>query len=154
MSSTLRAVQSALVSAFQAIDGTGTFTHNLSATGVVQVGVPTLGDGPVPGLWVHFQSMDGARDADLGAYRRTVTFLVEGRVAASSGTLQEQSAIAMDLLSDLLQALEADPTLGGLVQDIETSGAAVVGDLAGVPGIAVAGLVIETSWIIQQGVGS
>lgn len=141
----------AIVTALATINGTGSFSADLSGTGCVQVGTPDPEGGRLPVGWVAFLGSEVSRDADLGGYRTTYTWAAEVRVAADGSSLATRSAQGANLLEDVITVLTAEPTLGGAVLDIEVSGGTVSGDEAGVPGAVLVGVRIEGYHHILQG---
>lgn len=148
----MRQITQAIVTAVGGVNGTGGYVHDLSAAGVVQVGVPTAGDGPVPAVWILPGEVLSVPEEHT-SYRRTAQWLVEARVPATSSDLDERTYIAYDLVDDICTALEADRTLGGRVLDLTITGVGTSGGESGAPGVPTAGFIIEAYWLAVTGEG-
>ena len=117
---------SGLISALQTIDGTGTFTYDLSGSGQVvegrTVGPPKSSAEIKPRGWVWSSrrtesSRDRAIGADLSHYgqRMEITAVIFARhVRDSTGATE-----GANLEADIVKALHADRNLGGAVIDLE-----------------------------------
>lgn len=117
MASTMRQIASAIKSALADVDGTGSYTYDLSAAGHVHIG--EVLDAPIlPFVTVSAVGWDSDTETQLTRYRRRVLFSLYGAVGTSTDTPEARILAAMDLLEDVSRALEADPTLGGLVHTL------------------------------------
>lgn len=110
------AIASGLTSVLQGIDGTGSYTFNLSADGQVQQ--LDLAGPPVakvrPYLAFHLgprQDLRGGADADLSQYGQTMSVDL---VAVVSGGVSPAAAVtaANNMEADILRALHGSRTLG------------------------------------------
>jgi len=116
-----RSILEAVVSALKTIDGTGSFTYDLSGDDQVLVG---RGSRParVPAAFVAVEGLDTAQvpgQTPLTRYDRTLTLTVVAFAQASDDKPGSVHAASLDLQDDVMRALEADRSLGGLVYDLE-----------------------------------
>lgn len=126
MSSTVRAVMGAVKTALATVNGSGSYTYDLSATDRVKIGRPSLTESLVPCVWVSIGQLESDHGPQLGRYTRRLAIDLEGRVALDGGnTAEERELEAMDLLDDVCIALETDRTLGGRVLDLIVEGTTV-----------------------------
>lgn len=138
MASDIRGIVGAVKTALAGINATGSYVHNLSATGRVRIGRPTLGDGTAPpSAWVAIGRLDSGQAPQLGRFRRDLVLDIEARAPATTLDTEERELIGSDLLDDICTAIEADRTLGSRVLDVIVTGASFDGDEAGIPGCAV-----------------
>ena len=152
MASNLRAILGAVKTAIQAVNGTGGYVYDLSASGVVQIGQPTLADGPMPPrVWIWVEGVTGEHGPELGAYRRGVNINVAAEVPSTSTTREEHLLAACDLLDDLSVALQADRTLDSTVLDVLVNGAPLSGAELGIPGTASAALAVDVYYFETGG---
>jgi len=109
-------IATALTAVLQSIDGTGSYTHNLS--GADQVEQLDLNGPPVSRVrpYVAFflgsrQDIRGGADADLSQYGQTMSVDL---LAVVSGGTSPSSAVqaAQDMEADILLALHGSRTLG------------------------------------------
>lgn len=114
-------------------------------------GAPFL-DGPC--VAVVRQAMRTFREADalgsipLGTYGREVELYLYGWVPVTDDTDDTAARLATELVDDLIRALDADPSLGGVVLDSHTEEAQVAGN-AGLPSggrAASCALVLTCNW--------
>ena len=101
----------------------------LTGNGQVVVGEPTPTQLPNLSavLYLSLGGLESSVEGPLGHYRREATFEIEAYVRPSAQTAQARTAAAVDLLDDVMAALEADRSLGGQVIDIIISGVAAPG---------------------------
>jgi hypothetical protein len=113
-----------VVTQLQAVTGTGQYTFDLSASGVVQRGVPkTMGVHGVQ-VWVSSPRSESARGPVLTKFTRRLGVRIFGVAATAFGdSFSTREDAALDLEDDILRALEADRSLNGLVLDIIAMGA-------------------------------
>lgn len=148
MASRLRSILGAVKTAISAVNGAGGYVYDLSATGIVQIGEPTMSDGPQPPrVWIWLTDIAGEHGPELGGYRRSASIAVSGVVPSTSTTREEHLLAAADLLDDLSVALQADRTLGGYVLDVLVSGAPLSGAELGIPGAPAAILAVEVYYL-------
>jgi len=127
MAATLVAVWDQLVTALQAIDGSGDYTHDVSGTGKVgraRISMPPIGP---PYVTVVFEDAPTSHDQVLGTYRRDIRFTVAGWGKCASDTDEARAEAAINMADDILRAVEADRTLGDRVYDVLCNPTAFVG---------------------------
>ena len=71
----------------------------------------------------------------LTRYDRTMTCQIEGWVAAENSTPGNAALEAVDLMDDIMRALEADRSLDSNVRDIEISASSLDGQELDRPGL-------------------
>ena len=122
MSATLNAIHTALISQIQGVNGSGAYTHDLSGTGRVgrvRVASPPIGP---PYATIVVDEVISSNDVVLGTYRRDCIFTIVGWATAGADTDTAREQGAINMLDDLLRAVESDRTLGGRVYDVIGSG--------------------------------
>lgn len=144
MSSKSRAIVAAIKAQLATIDGTGDYVHNLSLPGRVKVGRPPQ-QPTLPCVWIAVASLESSHGPQLGRYRRDLVLDIHAR-AKSADSTEERGMVALDLLDDILAALEVDRRLGGLVLDVIGTGMSLDGDEAQIPGCAVAVAQVGVYW--------
>jgi len=153
MASNTRAILSAVATRLAAINGTGVYVNDLSASGRVRIGSPGIADGTTPPCaWVGVGTLNSEHGPQLGRYKRVLVLDIEARVGAD-GTPDARALAAADLLDDLCATLESDRTLGGTVLDVIVTGASFAGDEYGIPGCAIAMASATVYWHAISGAG-
>ena len=135
--STERTILTAIKTQIQNVNGSGSYTFNLSGADQVVLG-ESFQPHRVPGCYVYFLNVSTAQTGGttrLNAYDRTMTCQVEGWVAAENSTPGNAALEAVDLMDDIMRALEADRSLGGNVRDIEISASSLDGQELDRPGL-------------------
>lgn len=144
-------MKDALKTALAGINGTGSYTYDLSATGVVRYGRPTEEGGVrCPSCWLWYEGGDDEQIELVGQMRRA-RFAIQAAVQTTTASMEAAADAAMDLIADLRRAVLAEPTLGGLVTMAHAADATVDGDEAGIPGGAVAVVMVEVEWLADMG---
>ncbi len=152
MASRLRSILEAVKTAVQAVNGAGSYVHDLSATGVVQLGEPTIADGASgPRVWVWLDSLVGEDGPVLGERKRLAVIGIRADVPATSASHGEQMLIACDVLNDITTALDADRGLSGTVLDLNVAGCPLAGQSLGLTGMATAILSVEAYVHLPRG---
>ena len=139
MSSLGTQITAAIKTALEGIDGTGSYTHDLSDDGVVRIASEDT-EGGYPSVTIEPAGMKSGRAAvpsgsvgrvALNQWGRAYTRLIWARVD-HGGTTQLALAAAEDLLDDICRAIEADPRLGlkseGVIDSIVDGTAYAGGD--------------------------
>jgi hypothetical protein len=127
--STERTILAAIQTQIQNVNGAGSYTFDLSGNDQVVIGEafqPTR----VPCCHVYFLNVTTAQTPGttvLTRYDRTMSVQAEGWCAAENSTPGNAALEAVDLMDDIMRALEADRSLGGNVRDIEISASAIDG---------------------------
>lgn len=147
----MKSVKDAIKAALVAINGTGSYTYNLSASGVVRYGRPTQEGGVrCPSCWLWYEGGDDEQIELVGQVRRA-RYAIQAAVQTTTAGMEAAGDAAMDLIADIRRALFTDPTLGGLVTTAHATDATLDGDEAGIPGGAVAVMVVEVEWLADMG---
>jgi hypothetical protein len=114
--STVTDIRAAIASALAGIDGSAPYAVDVSARVVYGLeGQPHTG-----GACVRYRLGAHEReraDAAYGAWVHTVDVQVEGHIGGGAQDLGSSEDAAQALGVDIVTALTADPTLGGLVED-------------------------------------
>ena len=117
----------ALLAAVEGINGPGGgYVHDLTAEGAVarvRVGQPMS---EPPFATVVFDRCESRRDVQLLTFRRDLFFTIVGWAPVNADTDEARTEAAVNLFDDLLRAVEADLTLGGLVYDVTARGTAFI----------------------------
>ena len=122
----LNNIHDALISQIQGVNGSGVYTHDLSGTGKVgrvRTASPPIGP---PYATIVLDEVRSGHDVVLGSYRRDCMYTIVGwgLTGADTDTAREEAAVNM--LDDLLRAIESDRTLGGRVYEVIASGRSFV----------------------------
>lgn len=119
----------------------------------VLVGAPTAPE-RAPVVYVTDLSLESNHGDHLGGYRRTLTVQLTGYVGAPTDEPGERALAALDLLSEIEQALERERSSEAGWLDVLVRGAALDGlELMGI-GLGVVTAEVEVWWIADSGVGS
>lgn len=151
MASSLKSIMAQVVTQLQTANGSGVYTHDLSATGTVVRGAVLDPPQSLASVGVYLQNLNSEPGARLGYWSRTALVGIHGWVA-HDGTEGDAEDVAADLLDDISRALEADRTLSAQVRDIIVSGTAFAGNTYGLGGWAVAAVDLQVTWSQQTGV--
>lgn len=147
-----RLIMAALVTALRTrCTGTGDYTYDLTGSDRVKVGRPGLGHARPLSVWLAVGAVDTGEAPQLGRWRRQIVIDVVGFVPAISPDPEDTTYAACDLLQDIVQAVQADRSLGGLVTDLSMEGVALDGDDAGMPGMALVIGQISAYWLADSG---
>lgn len=121
MSVRVTQIREALAALLATINGTGSYTINLSATDAVKYGLPPVEGAHAQSAWISNAGVRKEREgADLTSWLwrasfRVVVFVTSDDTAAARLTAIEQA------LADIHTAIEVDVTLGGLAYDTSAS---------------------------------
>lgn len=145
--SRLNDIVTALTTAFAAINATGTYTYDLSASGRVIVGQGIPESAPVPCLWIAQGPLPGIDEGStLTQFTFTPEIYVTAFVAAASNTTAARLTAANLMMADIFQAVAADRSLGGLVEFLNVSFEVAEGEQFGRTGCAVVAGTISLEW--------
>ena len=147
--STLRSVRDAIATALADVNGTGSYTHDL--TGAIVTGPQLFTDMSLPAANVHSPRWSSTSGLQLGWRTRTIIVDVLGRIGASSDSSGDREGNACDLGDEMTTALEADPTLGGVVHDLEITGGSVDGASLDLYELGVCLLTVTTTVELRTG---
>jgi hypothetical protein len=151
MASALRAIMAQVQDAIQTANGSGVYTHDLSATGTVVRGAVLDPPASSVAVGVYVQSVATTPGARLGYFERTMTVGIHGW-ASHDGTEGDSEDTASDLLDDILRTLESDRSLGSRVRDLTASGVPFSGTTLGIDGWAMVAIDLEINWSQETGV--
>ena len=138
--STERTILAAIQTQIQNVNGAGSYTFNLSGTDQVVLG-EAFQPHRIPGCYVYFLNVTTAQTPGttrLNAYDRVMTVQAEAWCAAENSTPGNAALEAVDLMDDIMRALEADRSLDGNVRDIEISASSLDGQELDRPGLGLA----------------
>lgn len=152
MASKTRTILGLIKTALAGITG-GSYVHDLSATGQIQIGKPTPADGRMPCIWISVGKYRSDHGLELGGYRRELTIQFEARAPVTAETLEEHQLIGADLLDDICTAVEGSRTWSSNAFDSIVQGAVVFGDEAGFSNLTVVKGTIITWWLATSAEG-
>lgn len=112
-----------------AIDGTGSYTFDLSADDAVKVADP-INPGQVtspPQVFIFDWDIEHEPGQPLSSWNHTFDVYLAGFVQTSDGSQSALKLAALDLAADLFYAFTQDRTAGGLVYDVRPTTDAVNG---------------------------
>ena len=156
MGSKERNILGAMKSQIANIDGTGTFTFDLSGTDQVVIGA-TMTPDRIPAAYLYAsatQSTISPGRTVLRNYDRTLLVQIEAWVTATTDAPGESHLRALDIQDDLFKAIESDRTLGGQVDDVILSGQTYDGEALQRPGLGLAVVICQCSYREVGGTGS
>lgn len=147
MSSRPNDIVTYLTTALAAINATGTYTNDLSATGRVFVsqGIPT--SAPVPSVQIAQGNIPTVDEGStLTQFTFTPEYYIAGTVAGASNTPGARLTAANTLIADIFQAVMVDRTFGGLLEFCNIEFDVVEGEQYGRAGCAVVLATIRVEW--------
>lgn len=115
MAATLITVLNQLVTQLQLINGTGSYTHDVSVADGVIWGAE-IDPARVPRINLTDLEWRSTHET-LSTYRRTVSVTLVGYVAAAADTSESRLQAAINLLNDIVLSIETDTGLSGNVTD-------------------------------------
>lgn len=117
MPSTLRTVLTKVETTLLTINGTGSFSHDLTVDDAIQWGWTWP---PPADVVVYIETVDGdsRHGPPLGRYDRDPVIQLEAFVATTDGERKTRMLEAADLLSDIMRAFEASRSMGGDISDL------------------------------------
>ena len=155
MATTTDAVLTQLKTVIAAITTGGGYHYSLDGSDQVLVGnYPESAREGVASVQVADWSVTSSYDADLNSFRRTLRFVLLGRVPADGDSTEDRAIATARLLDDVISAIEKSYTLGGNVLStiIEDSGPVdgMAGDIERTGAFAAVG---TCYWIATREVG-
>jgi hypothetical protein len=119
-----KTVAAALVSALQAIDGTGVYLVDVSGPGqvtrLISAGMPTSHVYPRIEVWCGGARLENRNDGDLSSYGQTMEYWLVGFVQGA-GSQQATEDAAADMEESIVRALHGNRSLNGTVHDLDAS---------------------------------
>lgn len=154
MGSTESSILDRIVTNLSAIDGTGSYDYDFSATDAVQIGM-TSEPNIVPAAYVFPMTLNTAqtpRRTPMNRYDRTFKIQIDVYVPATDSTPGLAIKAALNAQDDVMLALEADRSLGSTgVHDIEIEASAYDGAELNRPGLGVATLLLTVIYSERGG---
>lgn len=155
MGSTERTILERIKTDLVAVDGSGSYNYDFSATDAVLLGTEPAGVAPrAPGIYIFPVSLSSSRvtgKTPLNSYSRVFVVQIDAWVPRTTATAENAMLAAVDAQSDVMRALENDPTLNSTVHDIEVDASAYDGEAIQVPGYGVATLRITVEYHEKRG---
>ena len=138
-----------------AIDGSGSYNYDFSATGAVAIGHEPAGLSPrAPGIYIFpgpVRSSRKPKETPLNAFSRVWEVQLDVWVPRTAGTAENACLAIVDAQSDVMRALENDPELNNLVHDIEIDAQTYDGDAIQLPGYGVVTLLARVEYHERRG---
>ena len=155
MASTERSILERIKVDLAAINGSGSYNYDFSATDSVVLGTepPTVAP-RAPGIYVFTINLNSSRQSGktpLNSYTREFFVQLDVWVPRTSESNENAMLAAVDAQSDVMRALENDPTLNGLVHDLELNGVTYDGESIQLPGYGVATLRLRIEYHERRG---
>ena len=135
-----RTILTAIQTQIQNVNGAGSYTFTLSGDDQVVIG-EAFQPHRIPGAYVYFLNVTTAQTPGttrLNAFDRIMNCQIEAWCAAENSTPGNAALEAVDLMDDIMRALEADRSLDGNVRDIEISASSLDGQELDRPGLGLA----------------
>lgn len=155
MGSTERTILTRLQTNLQAIDGTGSFNYDFSPADSVVIGSLHVGSAPrAPGIYIQPLRINSSRNAGrtlLRNYDREMTVQIDVFVPRTGEGTANAVLAATDAVSDVMRALEADPTVNGVGRDVELDVTAYDGEQVNLPGYGIGVLQVFIEYAEQRG---
>jgi len=155
MGSTERSILEVMKTDLAAVDGSGSYNYDFSATDAVALGTEPAGVAPrAPGIYLFPITLDSSRvkgKTPLNSFTRVFVVQVDVWVPRTTEAASNALLGAVDAQSDVMRALENDPTLNGNVHDMEISASAYDGEAIQVPGYGVATLRVSVEYNEKRG---
>ena len=155
MASTERSILERIKVDLAAIDGTGSYNFDFSATDAVVLGTEPATAAPrAPGIYVFTINTNSSRikgKTPLNSYTREFYVQLDVWVPRTTESNANAMLAALDAQSDVMRALENDPTLGGVVNDLELNGVTYDGEAIQLPGYGVATLRVKVEYNEKRG---
>lgn len=144
MGSTERTILERIKTDCAAVDGSGSYNYDFSATDAVVLGTEPPGVSPrAPGVYIFPISVASSRErgkTPLNSFSRVFIVQIDVWVPRTAGTAENAMLAAVDAQSDIMRVLENDPTLNSTVHDVEIDASAYDGEAIQLPGYGVATL--------------
>ena len=156
MGSRERDILAAIKSQLEGVDGTGTYTFDLSTGDQVLIGATMIPD-RIPAAYLYATATQSAITPGrtvLRNYDRTLVVQIEAWVNATTSTPGADHLRALDMQDDIFKAVESDRTLGGNVDDVILSGQTYDGEALQRPGLGLAVIICQCSYRDIGGQGS
>ena len=138
-----------------AIDGSGSYNYDFSATDSVQLGTEPVGAVPrAPGIYIFPLTLQSSRKTGrtpLNSYSRVFNVQIDVWVPRTTEAASSALLAAVDAQSDVMRVLENDPTLNGNCIDLELDASAYDGEAVQVPGYGVATLRVTVEYNEKRG---
>jgi hypothetical protein len=155
MGSTERTILERIQTNCQAIDGTGSYNFDFSDSDAVILGMEPAATAPrAPGIYIFTVNLDSRRikgTTPLNSFTRVFVLQVDCWVPRGSGTPGDAMLRAVDASSDVMRALENDPTCGGVTHDLSVNALTYDGDAIQIPGYGVASLRVQYEYNEKRG---
>ena len=155
MGSTERSILERVKTDCVAVDGSGAYNYDFSATDSVIIGIEPAGVAPrAPGVYIYPVSVASSRQkgkTPLNSFSRVFVVQLDVWVPKTSLTAESAILAALNAQSDVMRALENDPTLNGLVHDVEIDASAYDGEAIQVPGYGVSSLRLKVEYHEKRG---
>ena len=155
MGSTERSILERIKANCAAVDGSGAYNYDFSASDAVVLGSEPAGVAPrAPGVYIYPIAVQSSRDAGrtpLNRYSREFVVQLDVWVPRTAGTAENAMLAAVNAQSDIMRALESDPTCGGVAHDLEIYASAYDGEAIQVPGYGVAALKVTIEYTEKRG---
>jgi hypothetical protein len=142
---TPRTATAALVTAIQSIDGTGSYTYDLSGADRVVVASQVEWT-QLPQVLVWVESVREEAGYELTRTKVVMTVHLIGIVGAANDTGADRLYAAFDLLQDMKLALRADRRFGEAIIIQDHEGAVMIADDEGGDLYGIADLTVALTW--------
>ena len=155
MGSTERSILERIRTDCATIDGSGSYNYDFSADDAVILGTEPIGTQPrAPGIYIFPINLNSSRQkgkTPLNSYTRDYMVQVDVWGPRTTETAANAMLAAVDAQSDVMRVLENDPTLGGVVHDLEINAASYDGESIQMPGYGVVTLRVTVEYNEKRG---
>lgn len=155
MGSTERDMLARIKANCEAIDGSGSYNYDFSATDAVILGTEPVGTAPrAPGIYIFPIRVASSRDrgrVPMNKYHREMVVQLDVWVPRTAGTAENAMLAALDAQSDVMRVLENDPTVNGKAIDIEVDASSYDSEAIQIPGYGVATLQLIIEYHEKRG---
>ena len=155
MGSTERTILERVQTNCRAINGSGSYNFDFSAADAVILGMEPPAAAPrSPGIYIFTVQLNSRRIkgvTPMNSFSREFVIQVDCWVPRGSETIGDAMLRAVDASSDVMRALEADPTCGGVTHDLSINALTYDGEQIQIPGYGVASLRIVYDYNEKRG---
>lgn len=155
MASTERTILERVRTNCQAIDGSGSYNFDFSDTDAVILGMEPATTAPrSPGIYIFTVQLNSRRikgRTPLNSFTREFVIQIDCWVPRGSETSGDAMLQAVDASSDVMRALENDPTCGGVTHDLSINALTYDGEQIQIPGYGVASLRVVFDYDEKRG---
>lgn len=149
---TERAILSQIKTQIENVNGSGSYTHDLSGSDAVMIG-EAFAPYRLPAAYIYPNGVTTIQGPGtvLTRYDRTMSVSVEAWCQATNASAGTTILDALDLQDDIMRAIESDRSLDGNVRDVEINAASYDGGEFDRPSLGLAVLQVTIKYTETAG---